>query len=418
MATYKEESPTTNRWIVIGALTSGVATALTSIFFIGLLLPDISEELDLSPSEQGWLGASVVFGNLILAIPLNLWLTRYRPWRVAAVTFLGVGAFTLLQGWSPNFAILIVGRVGLGISFIANQAPRAMIIQQWSPPGRLPLTQGVVFGTINFMMGTAYFVTPYLLEVLGSWRNVLYLIGGIGMATSVVWMIFGDERETSEFRERMEAQVENPLLSILKYKQLWIMALGMSVSGVASSAFEIFWPTFATEGLGVSLAVAGATFGIMQLVASPTVFLVNALPAFARRQTLVLAVTGFVTMGANLGLLFVATVPLLLIFPVIRGLSSVYFPVLMIMVYQLPGIRPREAAVGVAFMQTSIWLGAAVGPLLVGFIQEGTGDLRLALMSTAFTPLILVLVAAIIHGMRSKQTQTAVAVPSRPCRGA
>ena len=77
-----------------------------------------------------------------------------------------------------------------------------------------------------------------------------------------------------------------------------------------------------------------------------------------------------------------------------------------------------EAAVGVAFMQTSIWLGAAVGPLLVGFIQEGTGDLRLALMSTAFTPLILVLVAAIIHGMRSKQTQTAVAVPSRPCRGA
>ena len=91
------------RWIVVGTLTSGVAMALSSIFVIGLLLPDIAEDLDLSPVQQGWLGASVVFGNLFLAIPLNLWLSRYRPWRVAVITFLGIGGFTLLQAFAPEF---------------------------------------------------------------------------------------------------------------------------------------------------------------------------------------------------------------------------------------------------------------------------------------------------------------------------
>jgi predicted MFS family arabinose efflux permease len=133
MATYHEEHVPAYRWVVLGSLTSGQAIALATIFVFGLLLPDISDELKLSPSQQGWLGASAVFGNLILGIPLNAWLSRYRPWRVVALCFLGIAVFTLVQGWSPTLAILIVGRIALGISMIASQAPRALLIQQWTP---------------------------------------------------------------------------------------------------------------------------------------------------------------------------------------------------------------------------------------------------------------------------------------------
>ena len=405
MTSYQEERAPGYRWVVIGALTFGVATALTSIFFIGLLLPDISEELDLSPSQQGWLGASVVFGNLIFAIPINLWLSKYRPWRVATLSFLGIGAFTLLQGWSPNFEILMIGRIGLGISFMANQAPRALIIQQWTPARRMTFTQGVIFGSIDIMMGVAFFLTPLLMEWLGGWRNTLYLMGGMGILSALVWMVLGGERETGEYRERMQSQIQNPLITVLKHKQLWVMGMGMCITMVAQTAFEVFWPTFAEEGLGVSIKTAGAVFGIMQLVAGPTIFLVNAIPALARRHTLVLAACGVALVSANVGFLFLNSVPSLLLMSVVRGLFSAYFPILMIMVYQLPGIRPREVAAGVAFMQTSVWIGAAIGPLLVGFLQEATGDLRLALLATIFTPLILVLTAAILQGQRSELTR-------------
>ena len=98
MAVAREAEITAYRWVVLGSLTSGSATALATIFIFGLLLPQISDELGLSPSQQGFLGASVVIGNLLLGIPLTLWLSRYSPRRVLILCFLGITAAILLQG--------------------------------------------------------------------------------------------------------------------------------------------------------------------------------------------------------------------------------------------------------------------------------------------------------------------------------
>ena len=404
MTTYDEEQVPAYRWVVIGTLTASVSMALTSIFVIGLLLPDISDDLGLSPSQQGWLGASVVFGNLFLEIPIALWLSRYPPWRVVALSSLGIGTFTLLQGWSPAFGILILGRIALGLSFTSSQAPRALIIQQWTPASRLPFTQGVVFGVTSIVMGVALFITPFLLETLGSWRNVLYVLGGVGVLSTVLWTILGKERVTAEYAKRMQSQVQSPLLNAFKYKQLWLMALGMCSGSLSFSAFDVFWPTFAQERLEVSLTVAAIVVGIIQLAAGPAAFLVNAIPELARRQTFVVGASAAAIIGTNLGLLTLSSVPLLLIISVVRGAAFLYFPVTMIMVYQLPGIRPREVAVGIGMMLTAIWLGSAIGPLLVGFIQEVTGDLGFALYTTSFTPLVLVITASIIQVRKSKSS--------------
>ena len=51
---HQADNPTAYRWVVIGSLPSLGATQLTIVFVLGLLLPDISDDLDLSPSEQGW----------------------------------------------------------------------------------------------------------------------------------------------------------------------------------------------------------------------------------------------------------------------------------------------------------------------------------------------------------------------------
>lgn len=389
------------RWIVVGTLTSGVAMALTSIFVIGLLLPDMSEDLGLSPIQKGWLGASVVFGNLFLAIPLNLWLSRYRPWRVAFITFLGIGGFTLLQAFSPNFGILIIGRVGLGLSFIANQSPRALIIQQWSPPGKVHVTTGVVFAAIDIIMGVIFFLTPMLNSALGGWRPVLMVMGGLGLTTAVAWTMLGREREIGEYRTRLESQQENPLLSVLRYKQLWLMGLGMCAVSVGGSAFEHFWPTHAEEGLLVSDNVPGAVFGLSLFGAGAAVYLFIVIPFFSRFRTTALALSGFSTAAINAGLLFFTSPIFLILLSIPRGVANLYFPLLMIMVYQLPGIRPREVAVGIAFMQTSFWLGNAIGPLIVGYVQDATDDLRLALLCIAFTGTLLMPVALALHGLRA-----------------
>ncbi len=400
-----EEYPSRYRVVVIGSITSSVAMALAITFILGLLLPDISEDLDLSPSEQGWLGSSVLIGNLILAIPTNLWLSRYRPWRIASLSFLGIGVFTLVQAWSPVFAVLIIGRVGIGLAFIATQAPRALIIQQWTPRRQLTTTNGFVFSAMDLIEGVAFFLTPVILSWTGSWRETLYVWAGVAFFTAFFWIIFGRERETTEYQRRIRSQSSTPLLSIFRYPQLWIMGFGMGGAMLERTAFHVFWPTFAKDEIAISVSLAGSVLGIMSFVTAPTDLLVNIVPSFVRRQPLVLGVCSLAAMGSFIGLLYVESTALILLFAFIKGASFSFFPVLMIMVYHLPDIKPREVAIGVAFMQTSIWIGSAIGPVLVGTLQESTGDLRFALLVTTFTPLILTIAAILLQVRRWEPIQ-------------
>ena len=83
------------RWVVIGGMASGISTSMSMLFFIGLMLPDISKELGLSPTQQGLVGSSALLANLVLVMPINSWSSRFRPrrmmtFRVAASRRIGV----------------------------------------------------------------------------------------------------------------------------------------------------------------------------------------------------------------------------------------------------------------------------------------------------------------------------------------
>ena len=97
-----------------------------------------------------------------------------------------------------------------------------------------------------------------------------------------------------------------------------------------------------------------------------------------------------------------------------RGLIHVYFPAINTLVYQLPGARPREIVAAMAVTSTCAWTGAAIGPLLVGFVEEATGDPRLALYTTSFTPVLGIALAFVIYVVRSRATLPAAQAPVKP----
>ena len=57
-------------WVVLSAFTLNYGAVVITFMTLGLLLPDISEEFSLSPSQQGWLASSLLFVNLLFVIPL------------------------------------------------------------------------------------------------------------------------------------------------------------------------------------------------------------------------------------------------------------------------------------------------------------------------------------------------------------
>lgn len=391
------ESPRLRRWIIVASLTSCVGTSLSVIFIIGILLPEISEELGLSPLAQGWLGSSVLFANLIFCIPANLVTSRFRPWRTVALLFFGVVGSALLQSWTPVLAALFVGRVGAGLFFTSTQSPRALLIQQWIPGHRISFTNGLSFAGIDLIMGIAFLVTPQFQNLAGGWRETFFMWSMILLGLTVVWMIVGGERVTEEYATRARAETSSPLNALRNYRQLWIMGLGMGGSMAAQAGFQNFWPTLAEDKLGFGAGFVGLALGATTFAAAPTDFLANAIPSLIRRRTLVLSVCSIASVVSLTGMVYATSAPLSLGLAVLKGFSFAFFPVLMIMVFLIPGIKPREIGIGMSFMETSIWGGSAIGPLLVGGLQQATGDLQTALFINGLLPSILLVSAGMLY---------------------
>ena len=388
------------RWVVIGAMASGVSTSMAMLFFIGLLLPDISKELGLSPTMQGLVGSSALITNLVLVMPINTWSSRFKPRRMLAFALFLVAGSVFIQARAPVFAVLLLGRGCLALGTMFTQAPRVLLIQQWSSRRQLAMTNGILVGSVDLMMGIVSFLTPLIVVWTGDWRRALNVWGFVCLALTLAWLVLGRNRGTGEERKGAPSKEGTPLKSVLKYRELWYASIGLLGAVLAEMAFSVFWPTLAETELHLSGTMVGVAVGVSALAAAPSSIGVNAIGFFNRHRSLVLTVCGVAKCVLIVLLLYTEPAGLVILLTMLKGVFSAFFAVIMGMVFYLPNIKPREVAVSQAFLRIAISLGAAIGPLMVGFIQEATGDLQQALLYTSFMPLTLVLSSVLLRKPR------------------
>ena len=97
------------------------------------------------------------------------------------------------------------------------------------------------------------------------------------------------------------------------------------------------------------------------------------------------------------GMTLTDSIPVLMALSFANGIAWGFFPILYTVPFLLPGIRPREVAVAVAFTTVMLSAGFLLGPLSTGFLQEATGDLRLALLAVSFTSVSLSVTGVVLR---------------------
>ena len=376
-------------WVVLSTFTLNYSVIVIALFTLGLLLPEISNELSLSPSEQGLLASSVLFGNLIFEIPANWFFSRFRPWKVAGISFVGAALFVSIGAWAPTFAVLLIARMGLGVFYLSSHAPRTLVILHWMPSKHIGLANGILFGVIEALEGVGFIIIPLILVWLGDWRDTLYTWAMVCMIAAILWWVLGRDRVGSETVDRDRTPVTNLVSSLFKYREPWILGLGAAGSVGGRFAFGTFWPTYTGDEYGTAVTLAGLIIGLISIFSFPAILGVTILPFFARRTPLLLMICGIGLCATYLGMLFTDSLPILFLLGAINGLTFSFFPAIMTVLYRLSGITPRGLAIAVALLMTLNWAGAALGPFTTGFIQEATDNLRLALVIPSLGPLLL-----------------------------
>ena len=79
LITTNQEKSSSYRWVVYGLFvicnTFGFLVANT----IGILLPSITADLNLSPTQQGMLSSAPYWANVVLMIIIALWVSQFPP---------------------------------------------------------------------------------------------------------------------------------------------------------------------------------------------------------------------------------------------------------------------------------------------------------------------------------------------------
>lgn len=365
---------------------------------LGVLLPSISAELGLSPTQQGLLGSATFWGNLVLAIPLSWWVSKFRPKMLTFVTLLLGTALILFQGVAPVFAILFLGRLGFGITILAREPARAHLIRQWFAADEAVVVNGFANMLFGIVVGGGLVLTPILLDKVGNdWRAVLFVYAGIFSLLALVWMVLGKERPVESRPIPEEEPQGNLLKSTLKYRDIWIAGLGFAGATMSFSAFINFYPTLMLNEFQIPLRWSGGILALGIFMGGPSGLIVSYYVSRTGKRKRILQAFGLLMVLTYIGMTSTGSLPLLFLFNFLNGIAWGFFPILYSVPFVLRNIKTREVAIAISFLTFALSVGSILGSVVAGFLQEVTGNLQMALFILSFTGISLSVAGSLLH---------------------
>ena len=372
---------------------------------LGILLPAISADLDLSPSQQGLLGSASHWGNIALAIPLSWATSRLSPKWLTAATLLVATGCLFLQSWAPVFIVLLAGRLMFGISNIAQMPARALLTRQWFPPREVIYLNGLSNVLFGLVVGGGLVLAPVILDLTnGDWRATLRIFGLYFAGITLLWTLVGRERTNVADQDVVAEKGLDVVKGALRHRDLWIGGLGFAGATMSFGAFLAFYPTLMLEEFDISLRLSGMILALGVVVGGIGGIGIAWAASTHGREGNYLQVLGILMICTNLGMVLTGSVPALFVLSFFNGVAWAFFPILVTIPFHLPGIRPRELAVAFAFTMMMTSVGTSLGPLFTGYLQEGLDDLKMALFLISFTSISLILAGSTLRFRSQRQT--------------
>jgi len=393
------------RWTVMVVWLFSSVSSFMVLNTLGILLPAISADLDLSPSQQGLLGSASHWGNIALAIPLSWATSRLSPkWLTAATLLMATGCL-FLQSWAPVFIVLLAGRLLFGVSNIAQMPARALLTRQWFPPREVIYLNGLSNVLFGLVVGGGLVLAPVILDLTdGDWRATLRIFGLYLAGITLLWTFVGRERTNVADQDVVAERGLDVLKGALGHRDLWIGGLGFAGATMSFGAFLAFYPTLMLEEFDISLRLSGMILALGVVVGGIGGIGIAWAASTHGREGNYLQVLGILMICTNLGMVLTGSVPALFVLSFFNGVAWAFFPILVTIPFHLPGIRPRELAVAFAFTMMMTSVGTSLGPLFTGYLQEGLADLKMALFLISFTSISLILAGSTLRFRSQRQT--------------
>jgi len=362
--------------------------AITSV---GPLIGMIQEDIGLAHWSAGLLMSFplLVFAAMSPIVPkLANRLTNEGALLVGLITLLiGIGIRSI-----PMTFFLFTGTlfIGIGITF-GNVLLPAVVKDKF--PQKFGLMTSVYSTSMGLVASLASGVSVPLAKDLSlGWQGALIIWGIPAVIAILLWTYL------QKFNHGNDASVKRVVSSST---EMWHSPLAWQIAifmGFQSFLFyvTISWLPEILQSHGISVGTAGWLLSITQLVGLPASFFVPVIAGRYRSQVWIALILGILSIFGYAGLLLGSSYPILIISIVLIGIAlGGNFPLALSYI----GLRSRNAnrAVELSGMtQTTGYILAAIGPLLIGYLFDMTHLWTIPLIA-----LTLISVIMLIFGMLS-----------------
>lgn len=386
-----------SRWVVLAIIVLAQFQIMLVTFAPAAVASPIISDLRLTRTEFGLIISALNMAIMICQVLGSVLVDRagLKLGLFSGVALLGVGAAIMLV--VHNLALVLFSRVLQGIGIGICYPVMGGLIVAWFSRREQPYIN-TIFAAVTFLgIASGMLVTVGLFRWFNrSWRLALGTYGFSILATALIWLVIGRNRqETFPAGEASAAvgtaKTPNSLRTALSMPVVRTLVLGaFAISWVYNMDFS-FIPLFLETREGISLSEASRLASLISFSSVAGVIVFGVLATRAKWRKHLLWASCAIVLAGSIALFFgegAATKVGLLVAGI--GLSG-WLPVLNTYIMSLPSMTPSLMAAFVVLVNMAIYMAGFISPLAVGWLSQGAFGLRNSLALFSWIELVAIL---------------------------
>jgi nitrate/nitrite transporter NarK len=356
-------------WVLTNAFLIFIMAFGMGWTYIVMLVSQVLQDLGLQLSDWGSLWSAISLGTVLFAIIGGVLGDRFGIRLSVGLGTIFMGVFLLLRGTATDFVSLYIWMLlfGLALAVTFSNVPKAL--GMWFPAEEFGLANGVTQAGYGVGAGVATIVTPLIVEAVGGWRSLTYILGAVTVALGTLWLVTVKDRSMATVQNTEPLGILASLRRVLEVRDVWIVAGCYFLFLGGYIALIGYAPTYLVSVQGMSAAAAGVVISIVMWVFVAGAFVV---PALSDRVGLrkaffvpcMLATGALIIAGA-----FLVGTPLWIV-AAMWGFAAGASPIAFVIPLEMAGVGTALAGSALGIAVTAGYLGGFVGPLICSRIAE------------------------------------------------
>jgi ACS family D-galactonate transporter-like MFS transporter len=256
---------------------------------LGIAAPSLTKDLGLTATQMGLVFSAFSWSYAALQIPGGIFLDRFGTRFTYFIAIAFWSLFTGLMGVVNSLAGLILTRIGVG-AFEAPCFPaNSRILATWFPQHERARATSVYSVGMNFGLGFLSVPLFWITQQFG-WRGLFFIVGGLGIVFSFVWLALYWNPEESKSANRAELDYIEAggggeykgqrldfkwrhIAALLHHRQVIGASIGQ-FGGNSTLVFFLTWfPTYLVSARGMTFIWAGRMVALPYIAAAVGVVL-------------------------------------------------------------------------------------------------------------------------------------------------